>query len=255
MMHGIESFKNWFSTFSGQYVIIGGTACDLLMDEAGQSFRATKDIDMVLIVENLTPEFGARFWSYIIQGGYEHLNKNTGESQYYRFSKPKSPEYPSMIELFSRHSPAIALLDTALLTPLPFGGEVSSLSALLMDEDYYQLLLDGKVIIDGISISDAAHLIPLKAKAWLDLSARKLAGEDVDSRNIKKHKNDVFRLSTLLSSEMRIMLPGTVYADLTAFLSSMEAEPIDPQLLGLRRQTKEDLLNRLAAAYTDADGS
>lgn len=33
-------------------------------------------------------------------------------------------------------------------------------------------------------------------KAWLDLSERKAAGEDIDSKNIKKHKNDVFRLAT-----------------------------------------------------------
>ncbi|MDD3898415.1 MAG: tyrosine-type recombinase/integrase, partial [Syntrophomonadaceae bacterium] len=41
-----------------QYAIIGGTACDLLMSEDGLDFRATRDIDIVLIVESLTPEFG-----------------------------------------------------------------------------------------------------------------------------------------------------------------------------------------------------
>ena len=37
------------------------------------------------------------------------------------------------------------------------------------------------------------YLIPFKAKAWMDLTDRRAAGEHVDSKNIKKHKNDVFR--------------------------------------------------------------
>ena len=71
MVTGFESFKRWFSEYSEQYAIIGGTACDLLMSEEGMDFRATRDIDMVLIVESLTPQFGARFWSYIRDAGYE----------------------------------------------------------------------------------------------------------------------------------------------------------------------------------------
>ena len=61
MVTGFESFKRWFSEYSEQYAIIGGTACDLLMSEEGMDFRATRDIDMVLIVESLTPQFGERF--------------------------------------------------------------------------------------------------------------------------------------------------------------------------------------------------
>ena len=65
MVTGFESFKRWFSEYSEQYAIIGGTACDLLMSEEGMDFRATRDIDMVLIVESLTPQFGERFWSVL----------------------------------------------------------------------------------------------------------------------------------------------------------------------------------------------
>ncbi len=35
-------------------------------------------------------------------------------------------------------------------------------------------------------------------KAWLDLLHRKSEGEQINSRNIRKHKNDVFRLTELL---------------------------------------------------------
>lgn len=48
MVYGLEKFKEYFGDYSNQYVFIGGTACDILMDELGASFRATKDLDMVL---------------------------------------------------------------------------------------------------------------------------------------------------------------------------------------------------------------
>ena len=53
MAYGIEAFRLHFKGYQNQYVLIGGMACDLLLNEAGVDFRPTKDIDMVLIVEVL----------------------------------------------------------------------------------------------------------------------------------------------------------------------------------------------------------
>jgi predicted nucleotidyltransferase len=53
MVHGLEKFKEYFGDLTKQYVFIGGAACDILMDELGAPFRATKDLDMVLIIEAL----------------------------------------------------------------------------------------------------------------------------------------------------------------------------------------------------------
>lgn len=248
MVTGFESFKRWFSEYSEQYAIIGGTACDLLMSEEGMDFRATRDIDMVLIVESLTPQFGERFWSYIRDAGYEHRNKSTGEPQFYRFTNPKSRDYPYMIELFSRRADAIALSDDAVLTPLPLDHEISSLSAILLDDAYYQFLRKGKTIIDGIPILDAMHLIPFKAKAWLDLRQRKEAGE-VDSKNIRKHKNDVIRLSMLLRENDTIDLPQAIRNDMKGFLSAMREESIDLKALGIRGTSQEEITGRLLTAY------
>ena len=51
MIVGFESFRRWFQGYEDQYVIIGGTACSLLMSDEGREFRATKDIDLVLIAD------------------------------------------------------------------------------------------------------------------------------------------------------------------------------------------------------------
>ena len=66
MVIGFDSFREWFYGYEDQHVIIGGTACDLLMSDEGLDFRATKDVDVVLIVEAITPSFGKRFWEYIV---------------------------------------------------------------------------------------------------------------------------------------------------------------------------------------------
>jgi hypothetical protein len=50
--------------------------------------------------------------------------------------------------------------------------------------------------IDMVLIVEA--LVLFKIKAWLDLSNRKSQGENIDTSDIKKHKNDIFRLSTII---------------------------------------------------------
>lgn len=38
MVHGLEKFKEYFGDHTSQYVFIGGTACDILMNELGAPF-------------------------------------------------------------------------------------------------------------------------------------------------------------------------------------------------------------------------
>lgn len=248
MVLGIERFREWFKGFEDQYAIIGGTACDLLMSEEGLEFRGTKDIDLVLIVEAVTAEFGLRFWEFVREAGYVRRCKSNGAQQFYRFTDPVSKEYPKEIELFSRKVDAIALPEDAVLTPLPLDEDISSLSAILLDDDYYQLLRSGTVVVDGVTVLDAAYLIPFKAKAWLDLTARKTNGENVDSKNIRKHKNDVFRLSMLLTPGSQIVVNQTVWNDLQAFFDAMQTEQVNTKQLGIGRK-KEGILVTLAEQY------
>ena len=148
MVRGIDSFKEWFRGFESNYVVIGGTACDLLMSETGAAFRATRDIDMVLIVEALSAEFGYRLWEYIRMAGYGQRFKSSGKPEYYRFRNPKTSEYPEMIELFSRRIEGITLPSDAVLTPVPIDEEISSLSAILLNDDYYSFLRSGASIAE-----------------------------------------------------------------------------------------------------------
>lgn len=235
MVTGIDSFKEWFKGCEEQYAIIGGTACDILMTEEGLDFRATKDLDLVLI--------------NVKQAGYEHCNKSSGVPQFYRFSHPISKQYPAMIELFTRKLDAIQLPKEAVLTPLPIDEDVSSLSAILLDDNYYEFLKQGKFIIEGVTVLNAAYLIPFKAKAWMDLTDRKAAGEQVDGKNIKKHKNDVFRLTELIDPTVKVAAPKGVFLDIQEFIKRMQDENVDIKQLGLVGRTKEQVLQELKEMY------
>lgn len=249
MVPGLSSFRIAFQGFEKQYTIIGGTACDLLMEEVDLDFRATKDLDIVLIVEALTTEFVNKFWEYVKEAEYEHRNKSTGEVEFYRFSNPRNNSYPKMIELFSRKPDMIKLPENTVLTPLPVDDELSSLSAILLNESYYNFLLSGRIVIEGVSILNSTHLIPFKAKAWLDLTNKRQAGSPVDSKNIRKHRNDVFRLALLLTESQKVYLPEELYADMDIFLAKMNDEDIKLKDLGMPNLEKEDVLQLLRNIY------
>jgi hypothetical protein len=61
VVRGLDVFRSWFTAHADEFVLIGGTAATLALEEAGLEFRATKDLDIVLHVEALTPRFGEVF--------------------------------------------------------------------------------------------------------------------------------------------------------------------------------------------------
>lgn len=185
MVKGLDVFREHFKDYQESYVLIGGVACYMTMDEAGVEFRATKDLDIVLCAEALNTAFIAHFWEFVKAGAYQNQQKGTGDKQFYRFDRPATAGYPFMLELFSREPYQITLTDDAHLTPLPAEEDISSLSAILLDDDYYQCIQNGRVVIDDVPILGTEFILPFKAKAWFDLSQRKAAGERVDSKAIK----------------------------------------------------------------------
>ena len=62
-------------------------------------------------------------------------------------------------------------------------------------------------------------MIPLKARAYLDLADRAAKGEEGKSKDIAKHRTDVFRIAATLPSEKGPTIPGAVQEDLRTFLS------------------------------------
>lgn len=249
MVVGIDKFREHFAGHEDQYAIIGGAACDLLFDEAGLRFRATKDIDMVLCVEVVDAAFGETFKAFIDAGGYEARERSDGKKEFYRFYRPKDESYPFMIELFARKPEALDLPDDAELTPIPVEEDAVSLSAILLEEGYYEALQGAKRDMDGVTVIDETLLIPFKARAFLDLTERKEQGEKIDSKNIKKHRSDVFRLAQLLPGDAAIEMPDPIKDDMRRFLELAEADnTLNPKDFGVPL-TREEGVALLRSAY------
>lgn len=184
---------------------------------------------MVLIVEALTSDFGEKFWNFIEEGNYENRVTSAGKPQFFGFTNPKDDSYPKMIELFARTE--FALRNPNVLTPVHIDEEVSSLSGILLDKDYYKVLLDGRQKINGLSVLRPEYLILFKAKAYLDLWNRRQAGETIHSSEYKKHKKDILRIVVELEVERLAELPNSVQDNIRLFIESLETEPFDVNTL------------------------
>ena len=152
MVTGLNVFRDYFADDTDKYVLIGGAACDIVFTS----------------------------------------NTTSGKPQFFRFTEPKDPSYPKMIELFARTE--FPLREPNVLTPIHIDDDIASLSGILLNEDYYSVLLKGRTVIDGLSVLRPEYLILFKAKAYMDLKAKRDAGEEVHSSEFKKHKKDVLRI-------------------------------------------------------------
>jgi hypothetical protein len=241
---GIDMFRDYMKDQKENYAIIGGSACDLIFADVGVAFRPTADLDIVILTEGDVLGFGAALWSFIKNGGYTYGWRSSPNTHFYRFTNPTTTGFPKMLELFSRR-PEHLLFDKPEIAPLHIDADISSLSAILMDADYYMFIRKGITVIRDLPIVDAGHLIPLKAKAHLDLNARKDAGEHVNSDDLKKHRKDVLRLAGLLPNTP-IDTPASIRADMDDFIESLRIEQVRIDQLGISMTLDEvsDLLKR-----------
>lgn len=224
MVRGLGVFKKYFEAYPNNYVIIGGTACDIIIDEAGFVPRATKDIDIILVVEALSEAFVKQFWQFVFDGNYERKEKSEEERKYYRFIKPEKTDFPYQIELFSRNPDLMDLNEGTHLTPIPVEDDLSSLSAILLDDDFYHYMLDHSVMDNGLRLANIEALICLKAKAYLEISERIANGSTEDSKQLRKHRGDVFRLAVMLTENDVFELPERIKADVQLFAGILKTD-------------------------------
>ncbi|MCL2650176.1 MAG: hypothetical protein FWD60_04010 [Candidatus Azobacteroides sp.] len=244
MVKGLEKFKEYFADFEDNYVIIGGTACDIALQDTDMRPRVTDDIDMILIIEKMTPEFGRRFWDFIVSGEYKtrqrKLDDKFSKAELFRFIHPKAG-FPVQIELLSKHPDVLGEPTGFHLAPIPVGKDISSLSAILMDEEYYNQTIEDSIIENGIRIANPLSLLCLKVKAFLNLTEEKKTNPAVRNSDIKKHRDDVFKLLAMrIDPFMPVELPTAMKEGINNFIRLIE--------LSLPNQSLQDSLQR-----TDTD--
>lgn len=256
-MKGIDKIRQYLGEYKGNYVIIGGTACNLNLEKANLQGRATKDIDMIVVCEAITSEYLQSFWNFIRAGGYsawQVKSENESHRCFYRFIDPKDSDFPKYIELFSRKPASIQLPENAHLVHIPISEYLSSFSAILMDDDYYDYAVGHAVELNGVQAINQDALIVLKIKAYLNNIARMEAGQSVQSDDIDKHKRDVYRMVYLLTPEDRFVAPESIRHDIRRFLSVVESDPINTKAIsrnmGVSEITQDQFIEIIRNAYS-----
>jgi hypothetical protein len=204
MVVGLEMLRTYLAGYDRHYTIIGGTGCEIRLEGQGIPFRATKDIDILLILESLDKDFLGQFWKMIRDGGYEDRAYASSERKFFRFQKPRTFGFPQIIELFSKKPELFSLPEGFHLTPIPTDEEISSLSALLLQDDYYDFTIEQSSMVNGLTIAREPALLCLKVKAFLNNQKRKEQGQSVKTVDIEKHKKDIIKLAGTLTGTYQI---------------------------------------------------
>lgn len=250
MVKGLDLFRKHFDSYADQFILIGGTAATLVMEQAGLEFRATKDLDIVLHIEVLKPAFGTAFWDFVETGGYGiRESSEAGKPVLYRFQKPADAAYPFMLELFCRSPDGIRLAESSQLTPIPLDESVSSLSAILLDDFYYRFILEGRRQVDGMSWIGEDRLIPLK----LTLGLTSVSERPEVSQWILKISANMAMTSYGCRScsprESRVPVQGKIREDLSRFLLQLTADATyTTKALGIDTPLAE-VVARISRAY------
>lgn len=258
-MVGLDKFREAFGDYSDNYVIIGGTACDIVMTGTVVRPRATHDIDMIIVVESMTQDFGLRFWNFIKEAGYRPERRKTeaGEPakyELYRFVDGKEG-YPEMIELLSRHPDVLGEPKDLVIEPLPLSEDLSSLSAIIIDEDFYYFTITHSVLTNKIRHADPVALIALKAKAYLNLIEEKKKGVHVNTRNIKKHRSDVLKNAVIVEDSI-IRAPKLIVDSIRKFVTAIRTDsdnlfPALAKSIDAEEGLVADLLNELENLFIE----
>ena len=106
-------------------------------------------MDLVLCAKALTREFVEHFWKFIHSGQYKITRNSIDKGIFYRFDEPGVVDYPSMIELLSERAELFESIAQTTL-PLVVDDTIVSLSAIVLDKEYYDFLMENRREMDGL---------------------------------------------------------------------------------------------------------
>ena len=224
--HGFDHFCSYLKGLEAYYVVIGGGAASILMDDEGLEFRLTKDVD--LLVLSRSQELNARILAYVKDGGYNSKESTDKLPRYYRFQKPTKGECPKMIEIFARNELELELEDGQHIIPIA-DAAAEKLSAILLDDEYFELIQKNMVKSEsGIPLVSALANICLKARAAREIFERREAGDrSAKEDDIVKHLKDIWRLGVTLNGNETISLTERPAKDVAAALAKLKVIPDD----------------------------
>ena len=258
IVSGIQQFERAFAAFSDSFIVIGGSACRAVLSNGPIQPRRTRDIDMVLVLENMGKDFISAFWTFIKAGGYKFASRKNaeGEVKYVFYSFVGGTEgYPSQIEILSKPVGGIGQPADYHIEYIETDEDYSHLSAIILDPDYYAYLTTHYVIREGIRYASPDSLICLKALAYMNLSAEKAAGKQVNSDDLKKHRRDVMMAVASLDPTEVFEVSAHIKEVLNSFVQAIADPQISQSIaasLGVGADYLGSLVNTLQSNFTIA---
>lgn len=238
-MIGEDFLSRYMKDFSDGYILIGGNACALNFEEFSVQFRSTTDLDIVLILESNDTDFYIHLSNYLETNGYQGkvFNGSNSGGSAYRFKlsdELKDGTKPAQIELFSKKPEYFDEVVSKKLhiTPIETGFGVSNFSAILVDDDIYDFILNSKIIIKNISTVNMECLLGLKSIAWH--ANQRLYDEKIlkDYGTVIKHPDDMLSIISVLEED-EIAYPKSIF----------ESIEISKQLFA-EEKIRQDILSR-----------
>lgn len=220
-MEGESFLTEYMQHYSDDYILIGGNACVLNFENIGANFRATVDLDIVLITESTNDEFYEHLWGYILEYGYEgkvYRGSNAGGAAY-RFIQPEDnrvPNVPAQIELFSRKPDYFdaALAKRPHITPIKTGQGISNFSAILLDDDVYEFIRLSRIPLKGISTVNLECLFGLKSVAWHSNQVLFDEKKISDKNTVLKHPQDMISIANVIEYPKITLFPAQIFDSL-----------------------------------------
>jgi len=187
MVKGLNIFRDCFRQFEGSFTLIGGAACDEWFTAQGLPFRATKDLDIVLIIEVLAPEAIRALAGFHRRWAIRDPPANGRITCALSLCQTAEGAIPVHVGVFQpeagRDQPGRRAKKSCRCRnrrPSPVCPPFSSMTITTRSFQNH------KDVRDGLSFANATALIPLKANAWLNLSKRKAGGEKLDAKDIRQ---------------------------------------------------------------------
>ena len=188
----------------------------------------------MVVAERMSPSFAAMIWEFVRAGGYSAYEQKDGKKCFYRFLNPTAAGYPFMLEFFAREPIGFPIDKKTAIVPIPVDDEdISSLSGILMDENYYSFIKSHRIEVEDVSILPAEALLLLKARAWFDLSMRKARGEFVKDKDVRKHRTDILRLQAQIVEGTVVEVAEPIKIEMRDFIAAYESLPLDPKIIGV----------------------
>jgi len=225
MVRGFDLFRERLAAFGDSFIVIGGAACDLRLAPYG-GFRRTKDIDMIVVTDEVSEPFAEALHDFLREGGYACYVTGDSRPHFYRFIAPKGSRYPAQIELLSNS--LLPERPDARFTPISRSEEIRSLSAIVLDPVYYEFAKAHRNSDEGVPCLTLEALVVFKSSAYLNLLKERTSDPArVRSEDLNKHRNDVFRIMGAIPEAASVEVPDEIGVRLRRFIDCFGPDSAD----------------------------